>query len=114
MYSSAEEGAGVFLPVYKALSVRALSVDYRLAPKHAFPAAVNDAVAVYRGLLSQGYPPGRIAFLGDSAGGDLAVAAGLVLKEAGDPLPAAIVVTGVGMDYHSTSDAEIILKDWDT
>jgi acetyl esterase/lipase len=113
IYGSGEEGAGVFLPVYEELGVRALSIDYRLAPKHPFPAAVNDTVSVYRGLLSQGYPPEKIALLGDSAGGDLALAAGHVLKEAGDPLPAAIAVTGIGVDYYSTVDAVIILKDWD-
>jgi acetyl esterase/lipase len=113
IYGSGEEGAGVFLPVYEELGVRALSVDYRLAPEHPFPAALNDVIAVYRGLLEQGYPPEKIAFLGDSAGGDLALAAGHVLKGAGDPFPAAIAVTGVWTDYYSTDDASIILKDWD-
>ena len=53
----------------RAAKIWALSLDYRLAPEHAFPAAVEDAVSGYRFLLSRGYQPGRIALAGDSAGG---------------------------------------------
>jgi acetyl esterase/lipase len=88
-------------------------VDYRLAPQHPFPAAVNDAVAVYRALLSQGYAPDKIAFTGDSAGGGLALAAALSLRDTGDPLPAAIAVIGPWVDLAATGDSIITLKDWD-
>src|SRR5690349_5596266 len=65
----------------------ALALDYRLAPEHPFPAAVEDAVAGYRYLLSRGVKPGRIAIAGDSAGGGLLVAAMVAIREAGLPQP---------------------------
>src|SRR5207244_3739766 len=66
----------------------ALSLDYRLAPEHPFPAAVEDALAGYRFLLGRGFGPGRIAIAGDSAGGGLVVAALLAIREAGLAQPA--------------------------
>jgi acetyl esterase/lipase len=66
---------------------RAVTLDYRLAPEHPYPAAVEDARAAYEGLLAQGIAPGQIALAGESAGGGLAVALLLALREAGVPLP---------------------------
>lgn len=68
---------------------RALVVDYRLAPEHKFPAALDDCVASYRWLLSQGYHPENIVIAGDSAGGGLTASTLVALRDAGDPLPAA-------------------------
>jgi epsilon-lactone hydrolase len=68
--------------------VRLLNFDYRLAPEHPFPAAVDDAVAAYRWLLADGWTADRIALGGDSAGGALGVSLMVALREAGDPLPA--------------------------
>lgn len=67
---------------------RAITLEYRLAPEHPYPAAVEDARAAYEGLLAQGIAPGQIALAGESAGGGLAVALLLALREAGVPLPA--------------------------
>ena len=68
--------------------VHAVTLDYRLAPEHPYPAAVEDARAAYEGLLAQGIEPGQIVLAGDSAGGGLAVATLLAAKAAGLPLPA--------------------------
>ncbi|HTV87707.1 MAG TPA: alpha/beta hydrolase [Stellaceae bacterium] len=65
----------------------ALALDYRLAPEHPFPAPVEDAASGYRYLLDRGIEPGRIAIAGDSAGGGLAVAAMVAIREAGLPQP---------------------------
>ncbi len=72
----------------RAAQARVLALDYRLAPEHPFPAAVEDARAAYRWLLQQGLSPKRIALAGDSAGGGLTFATLLALKQHGDPLPA--------------------------
>jgi acetyl esterase/lipase len=64
-----------------------LALDYRLAPEHPFPAAVDDATAAYRYLLGRGIKPGRIAIAGDSAGGGLVVAAMVAIRDAGLPQP---------------------------
>ncbi|MBS0222049.1 MAG: alpha/beta hydrolase [Proteobacteria bacterium] len=72
-----------------AAEARALSVDYRLAPENPFPAAVHDGVGAYRWLRSQGVPAKSIVVAGDSAGGGLALATLLSLKQSGDELPAA-------------------------
>ncbi|WDI31686.1 alpha/beta hydrolase [Hyphococcus flavus] len=64
------------------------SLDYRMGPEHLFPAAVDDAVAAYRWLLNQGRDPSRLVIGGDSAGGGLAVALLLSIKENSLPMPA--------------------------
>src|SRR3984893_9339614 len=66
---------------------KAVTLDYRLAPEHPYPAAVEDARAAYEGLLGQGIDPGQIALAGESAGGRLTVATLLALRDAGTPLP---------------------------
>jgi acetyl esterase/lipase len=66
---------------------RAITLEYRLAPEHPYPAAVEDARAAYVGLLAQGVAPAQIALAGESAGAGLAVALLLALREAGVPLP---------------------------
>ena len=70
----------------------AVSLEYRLAPEHPFPAAVDDAVAAYRDLLAQGVWPERMVIAGDSAGGGLTLATALKLKDEGLPQPAGLFV----------------------
>jgi len=84
--------------IARAARARGLAVSYRLAPEHPFPAAVEDGVAAYRFLLSRGIPPQNIAIAGDSAGGGLAVGVVLALRDAGDPLPAAVVCLSPWLD----------------
>lgn len=74
--------------VGRAARARTLAVDYRLAPEHPFPAAVDDSLDAYRFLLADGVLPANITITGDSAGGGLVVAAMLAIRDAGLPQPA--------------------------
>jgi len=71
------------------MNIRALLVDYRLAPEHPFPAALDDCLTAYRWLLRQGLAARNVVVAGDSAGGNLALTSLLKLRDGGGPLPAA-------------------------
>lgn len=73
----------------RAADARVLNIDYRLAPEHPFPAALDDTLAVYRWLLTEGYDAKKIILAGESAGGGLTIAALMKIRDAGDlPMPA--------------------------
>ena len=101
--------------VAQASGCRVLGLDYRRAPEHRFPAALDDALAAFDWLLAQGFDERRVAIAGDSAGAGLAIAALLSLRRAGRAMPAAAVLlsawtdlTASGASYASRADADPI------
>lgn len=93
-----------------------LVLDFRLAPEHPFPAALDDAVGGYEWLLAQGFQPERIGLAGDSAGAGLALAALLRLRDTARPLPAAVVcfspwvdLTFAGSSHHTHAGRDPLL-----
>ncbi len=94
--------------------------EYRLAPEHASPAAIEDVIAVYKALLAQGQAPEKLVIAGDSAGGGLSLSTAIAIKNAGLPLPAALVLlspwvdlslSGSTMKTHTAQDA-MLSEDW--
>ncbi len=103
-----------------AARARVLAIDYRLAPEHPFPAALDDAWAAYRWLVGGRAVPRRIAVMGDSAGGGLALALLLRLRDAGHELPAAAIalspwtdlaLTGASFSFNEKSDPMLSTAD---
>lgn len=88
----------------KALGVTALVLDYRLAPENPFPAQIEDAVAVYKELINKGLKPENLSTMGDSAGGNLAVASVMKMRDLGLPLPASVVVFSPWLDMEMSGD----------
>lgn len=89
--------------------------DYRLAPEFPFPAALEDAVSVYRGALDRGHPPDSLLVAGDSGGGGLAAALCIALSRHGLPLPAGLVLlspevdlAASGQSRHTNADTDIL------
>jgi len=79
-----------------------IAIEYRLAPENPFPAAVDDALAAWHALLSEGANPSHCAIMGDSAGGGLALALALRLRDAGNPLPGTLVAISPWTDLAIT------------
>ena len=95
---SATASVGLASDLSRRARAMAISVDYRLAPEHPHPAAVDDALAAYRGLLEQGLPASRIGMAGESAGAGLTLATLVAARDAGLPLPCAAVLMSPWVD----------------
>lgn len=113
LFGSPKTHRQVVIAMAKAFQAPAYSLDYRLAPEHPFPAAVEDAAKAYQWLLAQ-YPQAEIVLAGDSAGAGLAIATAVGVRDAGWKLPKAIVgfspysdlaVTGISVETNAKSCA---------
>ena len=100
-------------PICAAAGVRALTFSYRLAPQHPYPAQLEDALRAYRYLTDAGISPRKIAFVGESAGGNLALALALRLRDAGEEMPAAIALLSPWVDLAQTGESYEALADVD-
>lgn len=97
----------------RAAGCQALAVDYRLAPEHVYPAAVDDSICAYLWLLSNGYAADKIVIAGDSAGGGLTVGILLALREGKHAMPAAGVCISPWIDLEATGESYQSRKDID-
>ncbi len=97
----------------KSAQAQVLSVDYRMAPEHIFPAAVDDAVAWWKELLAQGISPKNVVFAGDSAGGGLALACLVASRDQGLPMPAGAVLFSPWTDLSCSGETMKTLSDAD-
>ncbi|MFF4340096.1 alpha/beta hydrolase [Kitasatospora sp. NPDC001540] len=120
LVGSPDTHAGLIGELARRAGLRAISPDYRLAPEHPFPAAVDDGLAAYRELLESGTDPRSLVLAGDSAGGGLVLATLLAARDAGLPLPAAAVLfspwtdlTLSGASYRSRKEADPIFTEDD-
>ena len=104
---SANTNRPLTIPLARRSRRRLFALDYRLAPEHRFPAAVEDAVAGYRWLVSLGIHPNRMAVAGDSAGGGLALVLVMRLRDMGERLPACVVCLSPWTDM--TGDSKSII-----
>lgn len=89
----------------KAARASVYVIDYRLAPEHPHPAALEDALAAYRWLLDQGIAASRITVAGDSAGGGLALATAVAIRDAGLPAPGALVLLSPWVDLTQSGES---------
>lgn len=117
MFGSSLSHAEMVARIASAAGVKALSLDYRRAPEHPFPAALDDCVAAYGALAGQGIDSAHIAIAGDSAGGNLALATLMRLREKNIPLPAAAVLlspvldlTGSALSMSTNAAKDILVR----
>jgi monoterpene epsilon-lactone hydrolase len=102
---TAASSVGLASDLARRAGARLVTIDYRLAPEHPHPAAIDDAVAAYRGLLDSGVAASAIAFAGESAGAGLAAATLVALKQAGLPQPTGAVLMSPWVDLTLSGDS---------
>ncbi|WNG17582.1 alpha/beta hydrolase [Cystobacter fuscus] len=105
VFGSLKSHAGMVAEVARAARCRVLQLDYRRAPEHPFPAAVEDAVTAYQWLLRRGLTPERITIAGDSAGGGLVLAMLVACRSQGLPLAGAAVCLSPWVDLEATGES---------
>lgn len=93
---------GMLAHLAKAANATVIALDYRLAPEHPYPAALDDAVAGWTELQAQGVKPANLVIGGDSAGGNLALVTAIALRDRGLPLPAGLVLLSPWTDMSSS------------
>jgi monoterpene epsilon-lactone hydrolase len=110
---SVESSRALSSHLARATRARLLAVDYRLAPEHPFPAALDDAITAYRFAVTSGHAPEAIALCGDSSGGGLVLATLVALRDRGEPMPGAAVcmspwtdLTLSGSSIHSNGETD--------
>lgn len=103
MHNGYRDVAALYNEVSRGMDV--LTLDYRLAPEHPFPAALEDAVEAYQWGLEQGYDPKKIFVAGDSAGGGLALALCLYLRDHEMPLPKGIITMSAWTDLTKSGES---------
>lgn len=117
MIGSLDSHRGLVALLARASGAPVFSVDYRLAPENPFPAAHDDALAVYRFLIALGMPAERIALAGDSAGGGLVLVTLMRARDEGLPMPACafmmspfVDLAGTGESVHENADIDVVVR----
>lgn len=105
VFGSLKSHAGMVAEVARAARCRVLQLDYRRAPEHPFPAAVEDAIAAYQWLMRRGFKPERITIAGDSAGGGLVLSMLVASRARGLPLSGAAVCLSPWVDMEATGES---------
>lgn len=105
VYGSLASHGGMAAELARASRCKCVQLDYRRAPEHPFPAALEDACAAYEAMLLDGTSPARIVIIGDSAGGGLVMSTLLALKEKARPMPGAAVCLSPWVDLQSTGES---------
>lgn len=112
-YCSADTHRSLAARIMIESGVKVLLPEYRLAPEHPYPAAIEDTLTIHRWLLKQGYESSNIIFAGDSAGGGLSVAAALALRDQSETLPSAVICLSPWVDLTSSGESYIENKEKD-